>query len=229
MTEATAADLIKLTAYSVRVAEPLKKQIKDEGDLSFSYANTLLCLCAEVLRAFHFLVEAHFRKQVQHAAWAARNLLELSIWCEYCARSESNARTFCFDTVKDALGLVNAFAGIVQMGQGEGSGAHLLKAVEKLKETAAAQSLDLNDDFTKVHKAARGLGKEQEMAFRYGNIILSKFTHPTAYIVNINIDEASQASLVELSYKIGLALATASLNELEKASILRPERSQRPI
>jgi hypothetical protein len=85
MTEATAADLARLAARSFKISEPLNRQIRIEGGdgSNFSYANTLLCLCAEVLCAFRWLVEAHSERQVQHCAWISRNLLERSIWCEY--------------------------------------------------------------------------------------------------------------------------------------------------
>ncbi|MBS1859335.1 MAG: hypothetical protein JST11_28435 [Acidobacteria bacterium] len=214
----TEADLTQLIARSLRISEPLNRRIKSEGEkANFSYANTLLCLCAEVLSAFGSLAEARSRKQVRHAAWASRNLLELSIWCEYCVRSESNAQTFFFDTTKDALGFVNAFASLASMAPSVTSDACVANAKERLGAVAKAHSLDLDDEFKRVHKAAKELGKDQEAAFRYLNTILSKLTHPTAFVVNINIDDASNIGLVDMSYQIGLALARASLSELEKA------------
>ena len=221
MTDATTDDLARLAAQSVTISEPLNRRIKNKGFQSgFSYANVLLCLCAEVLGSVHSLAQARSQKQVQHAAWIARNLLELSVWCEYCVRSESNAHIFSNDTIKDALGLINAFAGLASMAPTDTSEAHIANAKEQLKQVAEAQSFDLDDDFRRVHKAAKELGKEQEAAFRHVNVILSKLTHPTAFIVNNFMDEASKSGLVEMSYKIGLALASASLDELEKAPIL---------
>jgi hypothetical protein len=118
--------IMQLAAHSLRISETLNRRIEEDSAQQdgFSYANTLLCLCAEVLNTFRSLAEAHFKNQVQHTAWLSRNLLELSIWCEYCARSESNARLFYFETMKDALGIVNAFASLASMDPTETSGKH---------------------------------------------------------------------------------------------------------
>ena len=222
MTEETAADLTKLAAHSLRISETLNRQIKADGVQKdgYSHPNTLLCLCAEVLRMFCYLVDAHFKKQVQHTAWLARNLLELSIWCEYCARSQANTRTFFLDSTKDAVGFLNAFSDLISMVPDDVSNVYMKSAKEKLYADAKAESFELSDDFKKVHRAARELSKDHAKMFSHINIILSKLTHPTAMVVNNNFGEASEAVLVSLGYKLGFAFATASLDSLEKAPIL---------
>ena len=50
------------------------------------------------------LVAAHKKNRVSTVAWLTRNLLELSIWSEYCAASESNSLSFFNDSLKDLYG-----------------------------------------------------------------------------------------------------------------------------
>lgn len=119
--------------------------------------------------------------------------------------------------MKDAQGFINAFASLTALAPSLASDAVVVNAKERLGAVAKAHSLDLDDEFKRVHKAAKELGKEQETTFRSLNSILSKLTHPTAFVVNTNIDDASKVGLVDMSYHIGLVLARASLSELEKA------------
>ena len=213
----TLEELAQMLALSARVGERLNRKLaQEDGEDEFSYANTLLCLSAEVLGAFSFLVEAHRRKQVQHAAWAARNLLELSIWCEYCIQSESNARMFFCDKARDALGLVEAFEGLVAGGSNDAIDTAAASAKATFNTFFTAQSVEMDAEFKRVHKAAKDLGVVQERAFRYLNIVLSKFVHPTALIVNSAMDDAQKSGLVEMSYLLGRTLASASMEALEK-------------
>jgi hypothetical protein len=50
-------------------------------------------------------------------------------------------------------------------------------------------------------------------------VILSKLTHPTAYMVNTHIDDPAKIGLIDMTYKIGFALASAALDALEKSPI----------
>jgi hypothetical protein len=54
------------------------------------------------------LVTAYMRKRLATVAWLTRNLLELSIWIEYCTASEDNARCFSNDCLKDIIGTASS-------------------------------------------------------------------------------------------------------------------------
>ncbi len=71
MTDATGADLVKVAAQSLRISERLNRQITEEGAQrhEFSYANTLLCLCAEVLGAFYSLVVSRTLCATRETMW----------------------------------------------------------------------------------------------------------------------------------------------------------------
>jgi len=54
------------------------------------------------------IATAYRRNRVATVAWLTRNLLELSVWIEYCTLSEENARKFANDTLKDLYGLAGS-------------------------------------------------------------------------------------------------------------------------
>jgi hypothetical protein len=219
MTETTATDLAELAKRSAKIFGPLKRHVEVCDQPLSGYANTLICLCAEVLSTFSFMVDAHSRSQLQHTAWLSRNLLELVIWCAYCAESESNAQIFTRDTAQDALGFVKALEKLVAMVPQQGVVGMIVDAKRTLSAIATSESFELDDDFKKVHQAAKELGLEHSVMFRNLNVILSKLTHPTAYMVNTHIDDPAKTGLIDMTYKIGFALASAALDALEKSPI----------
>ena len=85
---------------------------------------------------------------------------------------------------------------------------------------AAAESFELDDEFKKVHEAAKELSREHSVLFRNVNVILSKFTHPTAFIVSTHIVDPFKTDLTDMLYKLGSTMAVAALDALEKAPIL---------
>ena len=220
MTEKTGADLAGVAIRSAKIFEPLKRHVDGGDHCKSAYANTLVCLCAEVLSAFSSLVDAHSRSQLQETAWLSRNLLELLIWCSYCAESESNAQIFTRDAAKDALGFVNALEKLAAMIPQQDTAGVIVEAKRRLNAVATAESFDLDDDFKRVHEAAKDLSNEHSVMFRNLNVILSKLTHPTAYMVNTYIDDPSKTGFIDMIYKIGSALASAAFDALEKAPIL---------
>jgi hypothetical protein len=220
MTEATLQDLSGLAVRSAKIFELLKPHVHGADRSGSAYAKTLVCLCAEVLNALNSLADAHSKSQVQHTAWLSRNLLELLIWCEYCAASESNAQAFSRDTAKDALGFVNAFEKLAFMIPAQDNAGMIVEAKRALSAIAAAESFELDDEFKKVHEAAKELSREHSVLFRNVNVILSKFTHPTAFIVSTHIVGPFKTDLTDMLYKLGSTMAVAALDALEKAPIL---------
>ena len=228
MTEATLQDLSGLAVRSAKIFELLKPHVHGADRSGSAYAKTLVCLCAEVLNALNSLADAHSKSQVQHTAWLSRNLLELLIWCEYCAASESNAQAFSRDTAKDALGFVNAFEKLAFMIPAQDNAGMIVEAKRALSAIAAAESFELDDEFKKVHDAAKELSHEHSVMFRNLNIILSKLMHPTAYMVNTYVDDVSKTGFIDMIYKIGSALAVAALDALEKAPIVADSQHLQP-
>jgi hypothetical protein len=113
------------------------------------------------------------------ASWNARNLLELWVWTEYCA-SKTNARVFYEDAFRDV-------AGIIEVSEKLSSSAGLempLVPPKQLLDEITARELGLpsiGSNFQKVVNAAKLVGFDAE--YIAWNKLLSKFAHPTAYLV----------------------------------------------
>jgi hypothetical protein len=118
---------------------------------------------------------------VPAVAWNARNMVELSVWIHYCGQSETNARRFYEDALRDmkglvlSLGQINKFVG--NRFEQEQS------AHETLDHIALTQlGLDLIDaDYASVSSAATAAGLSGW--YLPTNKFLSKFAHPTALLV----------------------------------------------
>jgi hypothetical protein len=152
------------------------------------------------------LQEGYLQKRITKLAWATRNLLELSVWIDYCNLSEANASKFRDDMMRDLYGLTTAVQRSIEIEAGTPEG--LLQ--QKLSELAAfAQSKGieaLGDDFTRVSDAAQVLGRQP--AFASANKLLSKFAHPTAWAVHavayVKADEGYR--LMFLGYGVASAI-----------------------
>lgn len=113
-------------------------------------------------------------------AWRARNLLELSIWSLYCAKSKENTLRLFADSGRDVLNLFDAFArwsAIVNKTDVELE--PVQREREALAERAALQGVEsLEGAYKQVSDAAKELGMGAH--FNVANKMLSKFAHPTA-------------------------------------------------
>jgi hypothetical protein len=129
---------------------------------------------------------AYTQKRLATVAWLTRNLLELSIWIEFCNTSTDNAQRFRNDVLKDMHGLVRLLKAfdkleredeerfLVDVSKDIYGESYLLDTLRKPPEpepewsavaqhlSAAGQSLglvEISDDFTRVSEAAKKLGR----------------------------------------------------------------------
>jgi hypothetical protein len=159
------------------------------------------------------LVRAYSEEQLTTLAWAARNLLEVSIWIDYCNLSEDRAKRLYDDAMRDLYGLSRAVHRIFELKAGTKD-----KGLEdKISEFSAfARSMgvdDLADDFKPVSDAARDVGRYEE--FRGLNKLLSKFAHPTAWVVHI-ADSGAEAGYKSMIFMDGAELALKSIFALRR-------------
>lgn len=120
-------------------------------------------------------------------AWRARNLLELSIWSDYCSKSPENARRFYEDAGRDVLSVYTSFQKWgTKTSQNPEWFQSLQRAEDNLK-TRAEGIASLEGDFKRVLDAAVDCGLGE--AFKAANKLLSKFAHPTALAVVFPPDE----------------------------------------
>jgi hypothetical protein len=155
------------------------------------------------------LDNAYRERRITKLAWAARNLLELSVWIDNCNLSEAHAKRFREDTTRDLCGLSAA----VQRSIESESGSKDSDLDQKLAELAAfAQSrgiLRIDDDFKRVSAAAKELGRQP--AFRDKNKLLSKYAHPTALAIHTVASVEADEGQRYLFLGDGVALAINSL------------------
>jgi hypothetical protein len=158
------------------------------------------------------LERALVEKRVMTLAWTTRNLLELSIWIDYCNLSDAHAKRFRDDAAKDLYGFTCAVQSLEVHDKGR-EDPQLDRAQQNLVGFARSWGINaLEDDFTRVSVAAAELGREK--TFLSLNKLLSKLAHPTAWAVNsvesIRADEGFRG----MFFGDGVEMATGSLTSI---------------
>src|SRR6266581_4718961 len=97
------------------------------------------------------LEQAYRDQRISALAWTARNILELSVWIDYCLLSASNAQRFRDDAMRDAAG----WAAAIQAGHRDAEGhehVDLRRAQQNLAEFVNREFsiLNLDDDYKSV-------------------------------------------------------------------------------
>jgi hypothetical protein len=162
-------------------------------------------LTAELERAYN-------EKRIWTVAWLTRNLLELSVWIEFCNTSLEHARRFRDDAARDLYGLAQAVQSL-ELHKTGSENSELKGSQERLATFSRSWRIDrLADDFKRVSDAAEELGRKK--AFADLNKMLSKFAHPTAFMVNAVFSSEADAGLRDLFFEDGVAMAIDSLTAI---------------
>ncbi|MGA2001162.1 MAG: DUF5677 domain-containing protein [Terriglobales bacterium] len=154
------------------------------GEGNAWWVQLLASLCSQLFSEYLSLKRAYENKQNDDAAllaWRARNLLELSVWSNYCTKSRDNARRVYEDAGRDVRGIYDAF---LKWGVATEQPADWIDPIvtAKLDLSERARILDgiesLEGPYTKVSDAASlcGIGEHFQLSYK----MLSKFAHPTA-------------------------------------------------
>jgi hypothetical protein len=156
---------------------------KDELWYRQLFAGLCLRVFSEYLALKQAYAEEPAKDDISLLSWRARNLLELSVWTNFCTKDRDNARRFFEDLGRDANGVLNAFK---KWGEATGQSPGWFKpgadARDELSNRAAARGVDTIDKrFTDVREAAAdiGIGDHFNLAYKF----LSKFAHPTAMLI----------------------------------------------
>lgn len=158
------------------------------------------------------LERAFVEKRITKLAWAARNVLELSIWIDYGNLSAANAKRFRDDAARDLYGLSQAIQSL-HVSETTLEQPDLKKAQQQLAAFAQSWGISsLEDDFKKVSAAARELGREK--TFVALNKLFSKLAHPTAWAVNSVRSIEADAGLRQMFLCDGIEMATDSLTSI---------------
>ncbi|HZM07492.1 MAG TPA: DUF5677 domain-containing protein, partial [Methylocella sp.] len=147
------------------------------------YVQLIRSLTFQVFSEYLQIKKAYEDKQgndVSLLAWRARNLLELSVWSIYWAKSKENAHHLYEDAGRDVVDLVKAFETVSQAtGQSAGCLELLTSAKQDMIKRSAADGIEtLDGPYKKVEVAAEVCGIKDYYKFFFKT--LSKFAHPTA-------------------------------------------------
>lgn len=191
----------------------------DPRDYKLWRAQVLLALSVAVLKEYKKLKRAYTEHDgyLQSIAFHARNILELNVWIAYVSLSESNARTFYLESGVDGMEILKT---------GEEFGIKHNQTQEWLANFADAKarvrsSVDLESDesldgrsFSNLKKVAQeaGLGE----LYPVSNKMLSKHTHPTAWIVMMHQNENMIRDLKDTLFNKGCWLFVGAIQGLEK-------------
>lgn len=163
------------------------------------------------LRAMHNyaqdLQETHRTKRVDSIAVAVRNLVELSMWIQYCGSSLEKAEDFYYDCVRDGRELFEAVQALHTSVDGIPE-PRLRKVEEELRTIAMREGIsDYEDKYTKVRDAAGEIGRLPVFAPIYK--VCSKLAHPTSLALNMGAD-----ILLDALLSAGRTLCVRNLDEL---------------
>ena len=192
---------------------------RPKADDKIWYGELFAGLCFRVFYDYSALKEVYAalppNDDIALLAWRARNLLELSVWTQYCARDQSKARQFFEDLGRDASDLLKAFH---RWGEATNQSPewfqHGAEARDRL--TAAANSrgvASIDGRFTGVAAAAEEIGMSHH--FSLMNKLLSKFAHPTTMLILGNPE--SRRLEKDLAFANGCLFFVGAFTALEEA------------
>ena len=151
------------------------------------------------------LKRAYEERRISTLAWLARNLLELSVWIQYCNISEANAKQFWDDAVRDMFGWAKAIHELTAFQDGAPD-AQLAARLDNLDTFAAKRGITpLADDFKRVSDASKEVGND--VLFSKANKLYSKFAHPTAWVVATAKSEEADKEVRGMIFSDGADLA----------------------
>lgn len=130
------------------------------------------------------LLETIGKDKMTTAAWIARNLLEIWVWVKYCGISKENAWRFHEDSLRDLKDLTEIHKSNCEtLGINDNT---FEIASQKIKEVASQElgMEDIDPYYLKVAKAAKADGVDIGNRFVFENRYLSKFAHPTAFLIH---------------------------------------------
>jgi hypothetical protein len=93
---------------SLLLVSTLRKKNAEHKKLPQWGSEQIAKLAITVIHSAMDLEPAYLAGRVSAVAWATRNLLELSIWIDYCGLSEQHAKRFPDDRLRDFYGLSRA-------------------------------------------------------------------------------------------------------------------------
>ena len=101
---------------SVMLVSALRERNKKDKKLPEWRSEQIAKLAVMVIQSAMDLEPAYLSGRISALAWATRNLLELSIWIDYCNLSDQHAKRFSDDSLRDLYGLSKAVQQTFEVG-----------------------------------------------------------------------------------------------------------------
>ena len=201
-------------ARALMLIEALRTRNKKYNRIPEWRGEQIAKLAIMVVQSAMDLEPAYLHRRISALAWATRNLLELSIWIDYCNLSDQHAKRFSDDSLRDLYGLSKAVQQTVEAESGSKSN-DLDRALGDLSQFAQKWGIaTLEDDFKRVSDAAKELGRFS--TFQAANKLLSKFAHPTAWAVHVSDNPGREAGYLTMILHDGVFLAMNAIITVRK-------------
>jgi hypothetical protein len=175
-------------------------------------------LCAQVFSEFQRLSRTYDQAtalDISALAWSARNLLELSVWCQTFSQSFESARALYDSATRDSHDLLQAFGRWERTANfppdwhepisSEG-GEQKIRAIQQSIEAFAFP-------YVRVRTAAEQCGIAKQFALHYQ--LLSRFVHPPALQFFATGEDGARAEWHECFFALGCLFFTHAVEALE--------------
>jgi hypothetical protein len=175
-------------------------------------------LCSQTFSEYFSLKRAYENKRddAPLLAWRARNLLELSVWATYCAKSRDNARRVFEDAGRDTRDIFDSY---IRWGKSTGQESDWLNHIAAAKQDLAQRSRELggieslDGPYKTVSDAATECGFGEHFKLYYKT--LSKFAHPTAVRILAPGDEKVEATQRDVFFSNGCLFFAGAFHAIE--------------
>ena len=212
------AATIKASGRWAAMNAKIKRMAANPGADNEWYVQFFAGLCFQVFSEYSAIERAYAEnreRDVSLIAWRARNLLELSVWATFFAKSKENARHLYVDAGRDTYEIYAAFE---KWGQTRPQHADWLDPISSgkrdLAHRAAEEGIDtLEGRYHPVHLAAEECGMKDH--YVVANKMLSKFAHPTAMQMLGASDESQRALQRDCFFSQGCLYFTGAIIALE--------------
>ena len=171
------------------------------------------------------LIDGYQNTDISLLAWGARNTLELSVWTEYAATSEKNAKRLCDEMILDGSNMVQVASKLANLVPDQPELIDKMKALrETLQPKMDAAGLEGNEAYLRFKQIVKdAYNKEVHEAFCYFHHLLSKFVHPTSYLLIGNHSNEPFPQIATPFFKLGADFSIGSVDHVEK-HVLQLER-----
>lgn len=167
--------------------------------------------------------------ELEYAAWATRNLLELAVWAKYTTASKESAKRLSDDQVIDMAELQKGMLSLLNKYEPNHTDlATLQEQGEWFKNTKGEMGIDQGSRHLNVGQIAKDVGIGD--LFHGFNSMLSKLVHPTSFSIMLDLDANRESHLRRVLCALGQGAAEDSLKDLIShfdsvgidSSLLRP-------